>query len=221
MIGLDYVMVGYLQMAGFSPKCELKKAPEITVAGTGATVNVDESRNISQLDMFKPNIGKSVYGDNVESHIEGLTKGSIKLSGQYEFATETYPAVNQACLYVSKVRIEINLEPTVYIAREYAKGTCHYNAVMGHEKKHIDADRFVVNKYTKILVKAVNNTLKHIGYAQGPFSAAQLPAVQKKIDTIVSSVISQYSENMINERNRLQSKIDTIQEYARVDKMCP
>lgn len=221
MIGLDYVLAGYLHMAAFQPTCEMKQAPEVTVAATGATVKVDESKDISQLDTFKPNLSASPYGEGIETHIEGLAKGSIGLTGRYEFGTRTYPALNVSCLFVNKVRIEIHLEPTIYIAREYKKGTCHYNAVMEHERKHVAVDRYIVNKYTKILVKAVNNTLKHIGYAHGPFNAAQIPSVQQKIDTVVSSVIGQYSENMSTERNKLQAKIDTLEEYERVSKKCP
>ena len=70
------------------------------------------------------------------------------------------------------------------------------------------------------MVKAVNNTLKSIGYAQGPFPAAQTPAVQAKIEAYLGQIVSQYANNFSMEREQLQGQVDTLQEYDRVHALC-
>lgn len=221
MFGLDYMLASHLLLADYQVKCEMKTAPEITVSASGLDTVFDNSKYIQELDGFKPSVNSSPYGKGVETHIEGLTHGKIGLTGGYQFSTDTYPDLNKVCMYVNKVQVKISVEPTVYIAHEFPKGSCKYNAVMGHERKHLKVDRDLVNKYSVIIVRAVNNTLKQVGYAQGPYDVAQLPALEKQIGGIIDSVIEQFYVNMNNERRVLQSHVDTLEEYRRVDAMCP
>jgi hypothetical protein len=203
-------------------ECRMKTAPEITVRASGMDVVIDHSKSIAELNMFRPALlTPSPYGKGVETHIEGLMHGRIGLTGGYMFSTETYPERGKVCLYVSKVDVNFAVDPKIYIAREYRPGTCHYNAVLEHEKKHVRVDRDIVNKYTKIIVRGVNSALKQVGYAHGPYDSAQLPALQKRISGIIESVIQQYAANMNAEREALQKKVDTIEEYRRVDAQCP
>lgn len=222
MIGLDYLMAGHLLLADYKVRCAMKAAPEITVSASGLDTVIDNSRTIQQLNAFKPMIGtKSPYGQNSQTHIEGLMHGGIGVGGDYMFSNETYPALNKVCMYVAKVNVKISIDPKIFIAKEYAPGTCHYNAVLEHEQKHVAVDKRLVNKYTNIIVKAVNNTLKQVGYSHGPYDASQLPALQKQISAIIESVIKQFSENMNKERQVLQQEVDTLKEYGRVDALCP
>lgn len=221
MIGLDYILASHLMLADYKVKCELKAAPEITVSASGMDTIIDGSKSVAELNAFKPMIGtKSPYGQNTQTHIEGLMHGAIGVSGDYMFSTETYPELNKVCMYVAKVNVRISIDPKIFIAREYTPGSCHYNAVLGHEKKHVAVDKKIVNKYTNIIVKAVNNTLKQVGYAHGPYDVAQLPALQKQISGIIENVIKQFADNMNRERQVLQQEVDTLKEYGRVDALC-
>lgn len=222
MIGLDMILASHLILAEYKVKCEMKEAPQINVIARGVDRIIDNSMPISELTKFKPMLNsKGPYGDNVETHIQGLTHGRIGVEGGYEFATQTWPDLEKVCMYASKVDVKITLDPKIYIAREYAPGSCEYNAVLGHEMKHFKTDRDLVNKYTNIIVKAVNNTLIKVGYSHGPYDVSQLPALQKQIGGIIESVIQQFSQNMNKERRVLQAQVDSLAEYQRVDALCP
>lgn len=221
MIGLEQIFAAQTLLAGYTVKCEMKTAPQINVTASGLETVIDDTKSITELDTFKPMIATpSPYGKGVQTHVEGLMHGEINVTGGYMFNTETYAALNKVCLYVAHVDVKISVDPTIYIAREYPKGSCQYNAVLEHEKKHVRTDREIINKYTNIIVKAVNNTLKKIGYGHGPYDVAQLPALQKQISGIIESVIGQFSANMNKERQLLQSKVDSLEEYNRVDALC-
>ncbi len=222
MLGLEYIAAGYLTLADFKVKCEMDAPPEITVRAEGIDPIVDDTKTIRELDVFKPALTTdNPYGPKAETHIEGLMHGAIGLDGRYQFSTKTYKSLKKVCMYVSHVEVVFKLDPKVYIAREYPKGSCHYNAVLEHEKKHLMVDRLLVNRYTNITVKAINNTLKKVGFMHGPYDEAQLPALQKQIGGIIESVIAQFSENMNRERKMLQKQVDSLAEYERVDKVCP
>lgn len=223
MFGLEYIVASQMMLASAgSPvmTCQMKVQPQITVVAKGLDRGINHTKSIRELNAFKPSVGPSPYGAEVETYLQGVASGGVSVTGQYEFGQETHTGLRQSCLYVNKVEITITLDSTIYIASEYPKGTCHYNAVLEHEKTHVAVDRELVNKYSNIIVKAVNNTLKTVGYAQGPFPANQMPEVQKKIDAYLSQIIGAYGKNFAAERNKRQGQVDTISEYNRVHAVC-
>ena len=222
MFGLDYILASHLVLAsaGNDIKCVMKAAPEITVSAKGLDRPIDHTKTIRQLNAFKPFTGKSPYADDTQTYIQGLAKGGVNVQGQYQFGTETYPTLQMGCLYTTKIQVTISLDSSILIAKEYKKGTCQYKAVLEHELKHRAVDRELVNKYSTIIAKAANSTLKTLGYAQGPFPVAQIPAAQEKISATLSSVISQFGDKFSEERNKRQEQVDSLSEYERVHNLC-
>ncbi len=222
MIGLEYIFASHLILAADQVRCQLKTAPQVSVIAKGVERAIDNSKSISDLNIFKPMLsGTSPYGEGIETHIEGLTNGRIGMEASYQFGVETYPALNQACLYVAKIDVNITLDPKIFIAREFKPRTCQYNAVLGHEMKHFRTDRDLVNRYSNYIVQSLDATFKKIGYVQGPFPGENLAAQQKRLGDYVVAVVSQLSDRMEKERGILQGRVDTLEEYTRVAKMCP
>lgn len=219
VLGLDYILASYVELASGSVKCHLKKAPQITITATDTTVKYDHTKTQAQLDNFQVDT-INPYGEEVQSHVGGLMSGEVSISENMRFATESYPMINAGCLYIDRVNVELHINPTIFIARDYPKGGCMYNAVMEHEKKHIAVDREIVNKYSTLIINSLNTSLKQVGYAQGPFSLQQMPSVQEKMKQTVHGVIKLYSAKMSEERRARQQKVDSIQEYDRVSNMC-
>lgn len=222
MFGLDYILASHLMLASTTPtvKCIMKTAPQITVSAVGLDRGIDHTKSVRDLNAFKPQTSPSPYGMGADTYIQGLAKGGVSVQGQYQFSGHEYPSLSQGCLFVDKVNITITLDSTIFIAREYKEGTCFYKAVLEHERKHRAVDRALVNKYSNIIVKAVNNTMKTIGYAQGPFDSSQKEAIQARIANVVGSILSQYGDNFSVERERMQTNVDTLTEYDRVHALC-
>jgi len=219
LIGLDYLFAGYFHLASGQIECQLRKAPQIHVAASDASVRYDHSKTQAELDNFE-NDTISPYGAEIRSHVGGLMAGEVSVTQSIRVMQENWQNLNQGCLYVDKIDVKIHIKPTIYIAREYDKAGCMYRAIMEHEKKHIMVDRMIVNKYTHIIVKGLNEAIKKIGYAQGPFPINQLEARQKGVQQYAQAVLRQYSEQMSEERQRLQQNVDTLEEYERVQAQC-
>lgn len=219
--GLDLVLASHVMLAGYTPQCVLKKAPEVTVRAKGVDREIDNTKSIKDLNLYKPMLNAAPLGRGAGTHIEGLTNGRIGMDANYEFSSETWPALSQSCLYISKVTVTITLDPKIYVAREYAPGTCQYKAVLEHEMKHFRVDRDVVNKYSNVILQELNNTLKRVGYKQGPFPAAQSPSYQQSMGRLIATTVTELSDIMNQERQKKQAGVDTVEEYRRVDALCP
>lgn len=213
-------MAGYVHLAAFDVKCQLKSAPQISVVASDTNVKYDHTKSQAQLDNFE-NDTISPYGANVQTHVGGLMSGEVSLSQNVRMLQETYEMLGQGCLYIDSIKVDIHITPTIYIAREYPKTGCMYKEIMKHEQKHIKVDRAIVNKYTNIIIKGLDAAFKKAGgYAYGPMAVADIPGAQDKLQAYSKGIIKQYADMMSEERRILQQKVDSLEEYERVRKVC-
>lgn len=219
MIGLDYVLAGYLHLAGGAVKCEPKRTPTVAVTASDIKIHYDHTKSQKQLDGFDIDT-ISPYDAKIQSHVGGLMSGEVRISQSLQFMQETYPAINSGCLFINYLDVKIVLSPTIYISKEYAKGSCMYNAVMEHERKHVELDRQIINKYTGLLIGDLKTYLQRTGYKYGPMSIRKIPEAQKAINETLGGFIRQYSKTLNDERKRRQQDIDTREEYDRVNNLC-
>lgn len=226
MLGVEYLALGYLHLAAASAPvpmiaCIIDETPKIHIAATGMDYVVDHSKTTQEITATSKG-AYNPYGEEVKTFTDGLMRGSIQVSTNFEWNIKHIPQQDPStCLSMKSITVKIHLDPRIFISSEYKKGSCMYDAVMGHEMKHIYVDRKVVNKYTTIMVKALDNTFKKIGYAHGPVRQDQQKALEDQIGGIVTSVVGQFAVNMNAERDQLQKGVDTIEEYARVAAICP
>lgn len=219
LAGLELVMAGYVQLASGQVECKLKKAPEINVTASDTRVKYDHTKTKAQLQNFDIDT-VSPYAPSVQTHVGGLMSGEVRISQNTRFMQETYPTINAGCMYIDKIEVKIHVDPTIYIAKDYPQGSCMFNAVVEHEKKHVAVDRAIVNKYTRLIIQAVDSTMKKVGYAHGPFLMQTMSSQQQILNGHVNKVVKHYSDQMNAERKKLQQQVDSIQEYNRVNSMC-
>ncbi len=222
--GLDYILAGYVELvaAQKSIVCQPIRAPEITVTASSTKMEADHSRSIAELSTPIPGVkrGASPYGDGVPVMTEGLMLGSVKMPGNFSFITQKN-ANGQGCIHIDKVNVRIEINPKIYIAREYVPGTCYYNAIMEHEKKHVAVERFIVDKYTRVIGEVLKKNIDARGYVFGPFPAQHMDIAKNDLSKFLSAVVEPYAKRMEAERERLQSEVDSLAEYERVQRMCP
>lgn len=212
-------MAGYFHLAQADIKCQVKKTPEISVVASDTKVTYDHSKTQAELDNFEIDT-VSPYAKNVQTHVGGLMSGEVSVAQNLRVMQETFPGLNAGCLYLDKLTVKIHINPTIYIAKNYPKSGCMYAAVMEHEKKHIKVDRMIVNKYTRIIINGLDAMFKKIGYAQGPFTIGQINPAQENIQKLVTDMLKQYSDQMSDERQILQQRVDSLEEYERVQALC-
>ena len=228
MFGLDLVMAGWLTM-NQTPQiqpvrqvvtCKPRVAPEINISPSKSRVRYDFTKRKEQLNAVDVDT-VSPYGPQHKTQVSGLMSGSIQVKHEMQFEHQIYQSLDLGCLYIRSVDINVHVEPTIYVAAEYPKGSCMHNAVLAHEHKHVREDQLIVNKYSKIIGRAMQQAVNSRGASFGPYEIARVKHVQKNIQNSLNKVIKKYNDKMNNERRKRQQAIDSFEEYESIGKRCP
>lgn len=198
-------------------KCNVPKAPVIQVLPQTADIRYDLTKSTKDLTAQGSNT-VNPYAANVDSTTGGLRSDSIKMKSGIKMGTRSYPSLNVGCLWYDSVVVNIYLNPVIYVAREYQKEPCK-SAIMQHELKHVTVDREVMNKYANEIGRAVQNAVNQAG-AMGPFNLNEMSAHQDRLMGHVQSAINSQELMLEKEMRSRQAKVDTLEEYERVSKIC-
>lgn len=215
MLGLDVIgATGLLLLAADPVTCTVPKAPVITVRPVATHTRQVDSRSAIQLGN-KGTDTISPYGSRIEQHVLGLHEGTLGLKASTRIGSRVYEWFDVACLHYDSVDIEIRLNPVIYVVREFKPGSCAYNAVLAHEKKHAAVDRRIVKKYAPKIGEEVRNAVNRAG-ALGPYPLDQVKTVQERMLRHIQTAISTLELQMTEEQARTQQAIDSLDEYEQV-----
>lgn len=198
--------------------CKPDKPARVTIKANTDQVSYDFSK--SEKDLNKFNVDTvNPYGNNVITDVGGLMKGGIETRQAMQFSTLTHKGLGQVCYWYDKVDVLVHIHPTIYIASEFPRGSCKHEAIMGHEHKHVQVDREIVNKYVALIGKAVKAEVDR-NMIFGPLPVAEGKATEAWLQRRISSIVKQYTDMMDAERRTRQQAVDSLPEYERVNKMC-
>lgn len=217
MPGLDVLAVaGLLTLAADPVTCTVPRAPTVTILPTTDPLRYDNSRSVATLNHMKTNT-ISPYGKHVEQLMFGLHSGQVRISAKARLTSQTYGEGPEAlgCMSYDTIEIRINLSPVIYIVKEFPPGSCAYNAVLEHEKKHARVDRWIANKYAKRIGQAVQDAVNEAG-ALGPWPSEDAQSVRNRMTAYISSTVNSLELLMTEEQTRLQQKVDNMTEYESV-----
>jgi hypothetical protein len=169
-------------------------------------------RTSAQLEQMKGDGGQ-------DGHIGGLTRNQSQSSINITSA-ETPQVFGDYCLWPTTVQISIELQPTVWVASEYAQGSCRYNVAYVHEMMHVKIAR---DTFTEFMpgIEALLRAKATAMAAQGPMPEqslnaakdAQLAELQSALDGAIKGI------GMVLEGR--QAVIDTPEAYRQASNACP
>ena len=197
--------------------CRVNQAPIINIRPVTKNIEYDFDKTSAQLTQIKSNT-ISPYGLNPDQITGGLRHDRPTITMTMEFNVAQNTQTQATCLSYKTINIDVLLQPKIYIAKEFNRGRCG-REVLDHEKKHIHVDRTVMNKYTKLMGKAIQNAVNQVG-AIGPFSSHRAEEFQEKMASNIKSAVSSVELSMQNEMNLKQQQVDSFEEYERVGQYC-
>lgn len=198
--------------------CNPTKAPTINIKTSTDQISYDFSRSEKQLNNFDIST-VSPYGNNVITDVGGLMKGGIETQQRMSFQTMTNQRTQQVCFWHDTIEVMLHIKPTIFIANEFPQGSCMHNSIMGHEQKHIQVDREIVNKYAALIGQAFQKDVSQYRVF-GPFPASNQNAALEQVKTRMQTILRQYTDQMSAERKARQQQVDNLGEYERVNKSC-
>jgi hypothetical protein len=121
------------------------------------------------------------------------------------------------CVKVERVDIMFGYKDVVvYVANDIPPHTCGYDQVLEHEQKHVAVQRQILNDYIPVLQQNLKEYLAENGAQQNKDYAQAVTWLRDNVEAIAEDVMVKITE----ENTRLQSNIDTPEEYARIGESC-
>ena len=216
LLSLAFFNAGIGHAHAASAFCQPDAAPTVHVGLIAPTPRSDFSKDMAGLEKFHIDT-VNPYGAKVDSHVGGLTTGTIKVEQKMNIGGSSTAA--QTCLWPKHIEVTVRLDQVVYIAKEYTQGTCMNSAVWEHEHKHVRVDREIINKYRPIFENQVRQAATAMGVT-GPFASTLQNGMQDKMMQKIGDAVSVITKQMEDERKIRQQNVDTRAEYDRVSALC-
>ena len=221
MLGIDLLALsaaGFLELAQYNGSCQAQKAPEVSVVASTKDVRYNFTIPKAQLANRKIDT-VSPYSHTENTYVGGLMEGEIQIRSNVNIQRATHPTTRQTCFWYDTVNIQIEIDPTILVAREFPRGTCQHNEILNHEKKHVAVDRIIVKKYRKVMEGYLRDILTRVS-VYGPVHAAKAPAVKKEMSDYIEKALDNVTTKMYAERRQRQQAVDNKNEYDRVSNAC-
>lgn len=193
--------------SGLVKECQTRLKPAVIQVRVRHTdIQMDLTKSVADLTRMSKSSLKNMQ-----------TLGLAKAGLQYEtkWGSETLrSASGEGCLRPS-LSIELRAEPhTVYVAREFPKGSCSYNHVLEHEQRHVQANRVHLDWVAWHLRKDLQDF-----FGQRIFYGKPSQLQQQLKQAVNEHWLKRLNEDMDKVGLRHEA-IDTPEEYARNRQAC-
>lgn len=142
------------------------------------------------------------------------TNGQTKYEISYQTTTSTkkYESKKSVCTALSKIKVVVNMNMEVFIARDYPVDSCKYKEVEEHENEHVQFNQ-----------KAYTDFIFNLRFALMGFWFS-LPPVESDAGELFSEKVKNKVEevyNKFNEEAKIgHNQIDTPENYYRIMGKC-
>ena len=209
---------GVLVMAADLVRCDVPRSPQIYVRPKAYPTKFNHNRTIADLSA-KDTDTISPYPSHAVTQTGGITESKIELTMNMQFKVQSYPSLGVGCIFFDRIDVVLQIDPTVYIAKDYKRRSCKYREVLEHELKHVRVDKQIANKYARRMGEALRLSINDKP-GRGPYPVDRLPEIQNAMQEYVGSVIKTQQSLLEEDRFRQQQAIDTFEEYERIRKAC-
>ena len=202
---------------GGAQGCVMKEAPAIRVDLKTDNIVYNYSRSAAELSREQINT-VSPYAPGTDSISGGLRIDKPEMKSEITWNISYNQRSQVGCMWYDDITISLHLRPHIYVAREFNKAGCR-EAILEHERKHVEIDRRVMNKYAASVGRAVQAAVDQAGIL-GPFNMRELEKMKAISSKHIESAIASQSLLMDKEMAELQGQVDSLEEYQRVSSYC-
>lgn len=219
MLGLEAIAkTGLLVLASSAVECVVPEAPQITVSPASAPIAYEYNLSGLELDKLKSNT-VNPYAPDTDTTTGGLRQDKPEIRTEITWGSRHYPDRDVVCMWYKTVKVSINLNPKIYIASENKDSPACREAIRGHELKHVELDRKIINQYAKDIGESVKDAVDRIG-AMGPYNSHQQEDVKEKLIQHIETAVDSHRFLLYQDMSKRQATIDSYDEYQRVNAIC-
>lgn len=148
--------------------------------------------------------------------IHGLTHSSLGYHLQASFDLQGL-ADGTWCLWPRAITTELGYtDTTVYIARDYAAGTCAFEAVLAHEEEHVAINTAVVDDHAPRL----RTTLAALARQDFPLAGRDPEILRARAQAMLDSGFRDALTPLLTDRSHRNAAIDSEPSYRTLNARC-
>jgi hypothetical protein len=194
--------------------CNEYRQAMITVKPIFEDVKYDYQKSMMKIRQMADEQGEEHHA---ETWPVGLASGQLYLrvnSSIFKSRTSRDPST---CGQIKSILVELGfLNNTIYVAKELPKRSCPFKTVLGHEERHKDVDRQLLEEYTEKAKEFFQKGADEIGMIRHPAAAA----IDAQVNAYMNDAMEYFSKELEQERKQRQKEVDSPEEYQRVEQAC-
>lgn len=192
--------------------------PQVSVSTSYGTIRYDHSKNKRSITRMHRNKYKGkIAGGKI---LNGLSTFEHELNISFEIKKQKL-ASGVICAYPTKIDLYFGVgeDPVIYIAKEYAKGSCMYDLVLRHEQTHQQINQSVLEYYLPIIKERFLDVVKHHAIASQKRDI-NLTLAKNELRERYLQVLNPLIDEMKAETDAEQAKLDNDKNYNYEAKLC-
>ncbi len=204
----------WLLSLGAAQAQSLSCAPKsVNVSVETSTAPTEYIKTQSSADLTK------LHGQGAQNIAVGGLGGGL-LGFKTEVRFEILTRGRNSCVTMKDLDIEFFAKPTIHIASNFRRGTCEYNAVHAHEKKHVRELLKFVREVSPDVRAHIKDKIRRMQTAIGPIQNAEIQNAQEFMQDIIIKDIEALNAELIPILSERQQAIDNPREYRDVSDKC-
>jgi hypothetical protein len=148
----------------------------------------------------------------------GLYRTELKMSSRAHLAQ--HQVGGEVCVTVDRVTVRISMPlRTIYIVQAWEPGTCGYESVLAHERKHQAVDDAILTEQIPRLRIEISDALAALPPRHSvPIHKAD--DASARLSELIASIVKRSTSALFAARASRQAEVDNPQEYRRVRAAC-
>ena len=192
--------------------------PNVTVKAVFEPLQYNHSKVSRTLErMHRQEWGGEVIGGY---DVNGLTPYKLETSLAFSLGKKTFND-GVTCFFPVDVELTLTLqEPIIYIARHLKQGSCAYKVTLRHEQTHEQINVDALEYYLPFIKDRFISAVKKYSLASRPQDDIEMGVVQESLKKKYLDAINPLLEELNNEINQEQSKLDRAEQYDYEQSLC-
>ena len=182
---------------------------EVLIEMPPVTVHHDHSR--AQLGLL------AFHGPT--NRVLGITASKLRAGTSTHYGNRPLEGEG-VCFWVDHIEVMLRYEALdIYIASDYTRASCQYQAILTHEKRHAEVARSYLDDYVQTIRSALASLA--IPKPRDPRLVESVTAAQEKTQATIEKLLQPIIAKLRKTMEEAQNRIDSAASYRRVETQCP
>ena len=200
--------------AAQSNGCDGFPTPTLSVESVLAPIQRDDALTVAQLTRL-PGRSPGPVG-TTSGHVLGLTQARY---GEQSQVSALFKAMGDGtyCSAPRAVTVTFGFQKrTVHVAREIPAESCLHGEVLAHEMRHVAVDEELLREFMPQIRSRLEEVVARLEPVRSRSQAQAMAAIRRPLESAMRGIMRDFGR----ERDRRQARIDTVEEYERVSRVC-